>query len=723
MAITAIAFAQYPPEDSIIWDEAGNPLYFRDQIIVKFHPDLVDTSLVNDTTIQSGLVSDFINPIALQMIIDSGYFNQGLADLNIHKIHRKMTSYDTMSITRLGDTIVIPKFWSTFLIDWDDSVGMSFEDAIDTLNTLWPGIEYAHPNYIYQLAVLPNDDLFLAGEQEGLYPILYNASINIDPAWDMTVGKDNVRVGIFDTGINWDHEDFSEDNSLDWAHSRVKGGWDYVNKVPISNSTTNDHHGHGSALAGIVGAIRNNDIGVAGVAGGNGATNQWGVQLYDFKVVDNNLIILAENIVSDAVREGTTSFSINVMNHSWWARSIGASLKDQFRFAYKNSVMQAAVSGNFNGTYDKLFPGSLYDDWVMKVGANDASGGRWSSSTGGNSLDFLAPGVYQLYATTDAFSNTTYNYWANGTSYAAPHVAGVAGLMVSYINDPTNNAPNKLAPEDVENLLQTHATNLTVPPAVRPDDYTGFGRINAGATLQGIKLPKYEVKHYLSSFNNNTGNKIGSSVQIVLSEAYNGVPAGTYYGDVYEITQNFNIAQPSNRTILDVWSRNSSSTLFGGQPIIPEDNCIVTTWSQTSATMKGYIYYLNTTAGGQNVKKWFPSNASGLFGSGKMALTVYSYAPFGLGNNDLPINRDLVRVIPNPSNGNFTIVFTLLRTTDLGVEVTDLSGKVLYTQPEQTRNNGHQEMELNLSGLNAGMYICNLRTTEGSVSQKIIIVK
>lgn len=77
-------YAQFPIQDStIVYDGEGNPFYLRNQMIVKFHPDLVDTSKINDRNFQSGVVSDFINPFALQLIIDSGYFNQNLANLAI----------------------------------------------------------------------------------------------------------------------------------------------------------------------------------------------------------------------------------------------------------------------------------------------------------------------------------------------------------------------------------------------------------------------------------------------------------------------------------------------------------------------------------------------------------------------------------------------------------------------------------------------------------------
>jgi hypothetical protein len=76
---------------------------------------------------------------------------------------------------------------------------------------------------------LPNDVLFVAGEQAGLHPTATfpNCNININQAWDLTAGRDNVRVGVYDGVINWDHEDYSQDNSGTWAHSRVKGGWDW----------------------------------------------------------------------------------------------------------------------------------------------------------------------------------------------------------------------------------------------------------------------------------------------------------------------------------------------------------------------------------------------------------------------------------------------------------------------------------------------------------------
>lgn len=723
MIINVMAFAHYSPLDSIIRDGNGNPLYFKDQMIVKFHPDLVNTSVVDNRSIQSGIVSEFINPLALQMIIENGYFNEEIANLKIKKIHHNLTTAETLTITRIGEEMEIPKFWSTFLIEWNSIAGMSYEAAMDTLNTMWPVVEYAHPNYIYQLFVLPNDTRFTAGAQAGLHPTTTfpNCNININPAWDLTVGRDNVRVGVYDSGINWDHEDYSQDNSGTWTQSRVKGGRDWKRGINPSTATNIDLDGHGSSCAGIIGAIRNNDRGVAGVAGGNGSINQWGVDLYDLKISENNSFI-SESIIADAITEGATSsngsygYTLNVQNHSWGGPNMGITLTNAIRYSYRNNVVLSVASGN-TGTSSLQYPASARDEWVMKVGANDQLGSKAWFSTTGNSLDFIAPGVAEIYATTDALNNGTYTYNEDGTSFAAPHVSGVAGLMLSYINAPSN-APNNLAPDDVENLLQKFATDVG---ASGYDDQNGFGRINSGATLQGIRWPRFEVRHYTQTFNNNSGTKIGSNVRIVIAQGANGVAAGTYFGDVYEITQTYNITQPSGRTILDVWKRNSSSTLWGNQPVVSEANSNVTAWNQTSATMKGYIFEIKTNILGQPINRWLPSN--GLSGTGRMSLTVYSEDPLASGIKTIPIDKNLARVIPNPSNGIFTIMFTLLKSTELGIEITDLTGKVVYSQPMQKTMDGHLEIELQLQNLNSGMYICNLRTSEGTVSQKISIVK
>lgn len=730
--------AQFPPyqEDSIVYSEDSVPLYYYNQMIIKFHPDLVNKEAVNDTTILSGLVSDFINPVVLQILVDSGYFNQGLGNLTIEKVFPTMTTDDTISITRIGDTVQVPKFWSTFMIYWDESVGMSFNTAIDTFNSLWPAIEYAHPNCIYRLLSVPNDPKFaIDEEQPGLTPMggISGADINIQPAWEMTTGNPNIKVGIYDTGINWDHDDFSEDGSNSFSKSRMKGGKDFINNSNISSNTTYDDNnlGHGTEVAGVIGAIRNNEIGVAGIAGGDiDGGGGFGVQLFGMKVMKSDGKG-SSSTLANAVFEGasSTGFGLNIISFSLGGTIAEETLRNQIKFAYNNKVILVTASGN-NGHLswaDPEYPASFDSKWVLKVGASDETGNRWmesnNGSMGGADLDFLAPGVSSLYCSPDANSNSTYNNLEiRATSLAVPHVSGVAALMLSYINF-ISGVPNKLAPEDVENLLQKFSTDIG---ATGRDNETGFGRINAGSTLQNMEWPRFQIKHLskTANFSASTKTKINNSATLILKKSFGNLKSGSYIGEIWEVSQTFDITQPTGRTVLDVWDRNSSSSgLLGQDAMINFDdvNYNVTSFNQTSATIKGYVFNIKYTIIGQDIgDNWIPK--SGLNGSGTMAITVYSEDPLASSINNISNYEPSFKLFPNPSKGYFTLQLNLKEKTTMQIEITDLTGRVIYSNMPSIESPGKKDIKIDLKNIDNGVYFCNIITSAyGTISKKIMI--
>src|SRR5947209_3591596 len=166
--------------------------------------------------------------------------------------------------------------------------GLSVEAALKRYRTA-PGVAYAQPNFIYHLTdTTPNDPSF--AQQYG--PVKISAPL----AWDTTTGSSAVVVAIVDTGIRYTHEDLASnmwrnpgEQGLDaQGHDKATNGIDddgdgYVDDVygidtAYNDSDPLDDFGHGTHVAGIVGAVGNNGLGVAGV--------NWSVQLMAVKMFD-----------------------------------------------------------------------------------------------------------------------------------------------------------------------------------------------------------------------------------------------------------------------------------------------------------------------------------------------------------------------------------------------------------------------------------------------------
>ena len=254
-----------------------------------------------------------------------------------------------------------------------------------------PGVEYAEPDYIARAQVVPNDTYY--NVQWG-FP-----KIGAPTAWDRTRGA-GVVVAVIDTGIEASHPDIS---------GQVVSQRDFVDNDYVAQ----DGNGHGTHTGGTVAAKSNNALGVASMA--------WDAKIMAVRVLDNN-----GSGTYSAIANGITYAADNgakVINMSLGGSAGSTTLQNAVVYAYNRGLTIVASAGN-NGNTAPNYP--AYYSQCIAVAATDQSDRRATFSTYGSWVDVAAPGV-QIGST---YKGGQYVYM-DGTSMAAPHVAGLAALLAA----------------------------------------------------------------------------------------------------------------------------------------------------------------------------------------------------------------------------------------------------------------------------------------------------
>jgi subtilisin family serine protease len=341
------------------------------------------------------------------------------------------------------------------------------------------------------LSITPNDAQFI--KQWGLYnngtfsysPATSGADIDMKNAWTITQGDTNVIVGIIDSGTKLDHPEFSGRlwvNSQEIPNNGIdddgngyiddKNGWNFVSS---SNNPTDDN-GHGTNVAGIIGANGNNGIGYAGV--------DWNCKIMTLKVLGYNNQGWDSDVITSvyyAVDNGA-----RVVNMSLASNTFSMLYQEAIDYAVNNNVLVITAMGNDN-TFYKRYPAAY--NGVIAVGATSPNDTRanpfqWGGGSNyGDHISVCAPGNY-IFGLHYSL-NTNYNYYYSGTSQAAPHVAGLASLLLA--QDPTRTV------EDIKMIIESTADDgvgLTLEDKKFWDPYYGFGRINAYQALSVIPTNK-----------------------------------------------------------------------------------------------------------------------------------------------------------------------------------------------------------------------------------------
>ncbi len=355
---------------------------------------------------------------------------------------------------------------------------------------------YVEPNYkIRLLSTIPNDTSFgsLWGMhntgQSGGKP---DADIDAPEAWDL-ITDSNIVVAVLDTGIDYTHpdlaanmwinpgedhpplgtvgpEDFdgvNNDGNYDSEGNPLIDdirGWDFAD----NDNNPTDYLPHGTHVAGIIGAVGNNNVGVTGVC--------WNVKIINLKIFPN---YGEEGFIADVISamEYAIDKGAKVLNNSWGGGPDNQSLKDEIDAAGAAGVLFVAGAGNDSSNNDTspYYPSNYTSPSIISVMATDRNDNRYSTSNyGPTSVDLGAPGsnIFSCIPTSN------YGY-LSGTSMAAPHVAGACALLWS-----VNPALNYL---DVKNII---LDTVDVPGTLTGTCVTN-GRLNLyNAVLSATKLTK-----------------------------------------------------------------------------------------------------------------------------------------------------------------------------------------------------------------------------------------
>lgn len=726
---STVKYSYFKKENGVVYDQFGEPYCVDNELIVKFRPSVVNTSVVDDRGWEYGELEKVIGTALTAEIEEKLGLDVGSKRLKAYKIFNRLTTAEQFSTTRLGEQEPMYEHWSTFLIDIPDPLDLVI--SRDSLSTLPDLVEYAEPNHLLKQHALPNDTYL--NQQGSLVPNFgfANAGINCEPAWNVQTGADYVKVGVVDAPIYWGHEDFGDGT---YSGSKIEGGWDFSNNVHISNNP-NPLNSHGTGCAGIIGALRNNGTGVAGIAGGDvdGAGNS-GVALISLGIFNNAGTAVGAATIAGAIVEGSTDFNgsygygCDVLNNSYGGGAYNITMNNAVRTCWRNKCVFVASRGN-DGNSNVQYPaGYGGDTWVLSVGASSTDGNyhsgtlsdTWWSSSYGQNVDLVAPGVTAIVTTTENPNgpfglcppiSSGYECF-NGTSAAAPHAAGVAALMMSehHVN---NGAPNNLACEDVENLIQRTTVDVGSPGY---DQFNGHGRLNAGAAIQGIERPYYTVFH--SSTPNSTQQTTFANQNVIIQNNAGGLANGWYNADRVQMIHTYlNVFSPTTQ-ILDKWERPSSALGFSAAN--PIDG---STWGNYSFSIVSNVasvsvitncWHVNYNSGGSTINQWIPAPPSSL----TTAYSLYLYDPSAVGVEEVDLSDQAVVLFPNPVEDVLTILLNMDGSENLPLEIYDAVGRIVVQK--QVRGGRSLLHQVDVAHLGQGTYALRLGTGDRSVMKRFV---
>ena len=472
-----------------------------------------------------------IDPQPIEAEHDPDTVIVGIADgVTLDQVNERLATLDYVATKSVSEDDV---FYGYMQLDLAE--GVRVEDAVARLEVA-DFTSAAQPNYIYHLMdTVDSDDATLqsatiAGGLSATLTALTTTindaraseqwaldAIHARDAWDYKKTNQAITVAVLDTGAKLDHPDL-QDNIVN----------PYSTKTDSAQFT--DTHGHGTHVAGIIAAVANNNVGVAGVSYN---AKIMPVQISTDGSADTPDIVKAANYVADFA-EAHPEANIRVLNLSfggYYADDdlVDTSVTTALQRLEDDNILVVCAAGNYADRNPHQQDGKVYADGqdhayrcipcdldpsivgVVNVAKTEsdgtvtydrAKGSNFNTSSASMTKDMAAPGSSIL-----STSRTDGYVTMSGTSMAAPCVAGVAALVFAV--DPT------LTPAQAQSILHDTAQDIN---AEGPDLETGYGMVDALAAVKAAGAPKLSGASALAK---------GATTQLAVTYEF-GTPAWSW---------------------------------------------------------------------------------------------------------------------------------------------------------------------------------------------------
>ncbi|MBD3256966.1 S8 family serine peptidase [candidate division GN15 bacterium] len=579
---------------------------------------------------------------------------------------------------------------------------------------------YAEPNY---MEVLPSDcpgpvDPYYDRDPSDPYQWWFTGArgdssvhINIEPAWDITCGEANSRIGLFDSGVMTTHQDIGARCTNIGGQTNAHGTWVYGIMAANADSV------------GIVGMVQDAEV------------ISWNIINYSLAAYADSIISAVDNWDCDVLG---TSCSILTYRYSY---DIATTLKNAIEYAYDSYVPFVAAAGNHEFGY--IYQPACIDE-VIAVGASDTTGAfRDNDSDGvpdynhGRLLDLLAPGEWMI--TTSILSDSDYYLCSWGTSFSQPIVTGAIALMESARSDLSQAG---FSVEDYEGMLYAYAEDLETAGY---DTLTGWGEIDVGKSVQNM-FGRYSLH---SGYE--TGGSLADSTSRFRAIVYGfydeGLKNGTWYPmKQYTIEKQVSWPQYANSDSVFCWGKSHLSNglrdyvrkwsfkpdtgenfhkVFNRKMCYP----IHSTIGASGATFRSHFYkvFYSTT-----------DSVIAVLGESNPDSVVFSFA--AVGPDSIPAKSfsgearrypsRLSGNYPNPFNPSTTIMYCVAGVAEqVRVVIYDARGAVVVNLVDERRQRGEHTVTWNGKDeagreVSAGVYLARISVgADYRDTRKLVLVR